>query len=219
MRSAFFSAFTSQMLMGRGKSVLLSLGNTPTNCPGFASLARLVSIHRSKMAGAISFWESTVSQAVRADTSVQEAIRLLVGLSGTEIGIMADSDTRFSRGQTFFGSVRNHVDHLVSSLGCRGWISSGVFYMVRPNQRLTVIRIDESDLLDVPVSMRDGCHRIRTDVVGRLPGAMVEIRSRNIKGTYRLIAQEIRADNEQGDWICEMTIIKDTEVDGWEGIL
>ena len=58
IRSLLFSLSTSQILMGLGNSLLLSVGYTPINCPAAALCAKSVVNHMSKIPGALSCWNS-----------------------------------------------------------------------------------------------------------------------------------------------------------------
>ena len=166
------------------------------------------------------FWRSSVNLAIRGGASVVESIRTMIQSCSVAVPLASvpSSTARMPRGQSYFGRTPDALTSLVSGLGWRAFTYQGALYIISQDQGLDRVTLTDADLLDEP-NLDNGSIRTKTEIEMRRPGQLIELKTRAVTGTFRLVAVTIDADNYSGPWTCEYTLMNEIIIDrGWEGI-
>lgn len=175
------------------------------------------------LADGAAFCQGHCSVAIRGGTTLEESLRTLLAHCDAPLPLVTPvhGESRFSRGQAFFGRTVHAVRALAKSAGYRAYVTHGGLYLAKRGLSPAVLRLGEEMLLDTPARL-DGVTIVKTPVVGFQPGHCLILPGESNGATYRVIAQAIDADSYAGAWVCETVLLDEDAMaagqkNDWEG--
>lgn len=152
------------------------------------------------------FWEKKVIKSVGPGVSFSRTIREI--LSGATMGSYLARDERFVRPQTFCGRLADYIADIARGVGARAFVSNNVLHVVEKGRAEVIVSIREEDVIMDP-SYASGVCIVKTPVRSWPVGVLVDFRGNR----YRLVSQEVNADNSQGTWETEITLVDERYID------
>lgn len=153
------------------------------------------------------FWDTSVSKTIGSGASVRDSLLSILG-SGLLASFLADNP-RMLRGQTFTGRLSDCVSMLARSAGARAYFTRGAVHVTAPGRSEQIWELKPDEIISV--NRAKGVLMIRTIVKGYAVGTMIRYNGRD----YRLIAQTYEADNWNGAWRSELTLLDEAELDAF----
>lgn len=204
-------------LLRANKKMKLQTNNMATLCVGevediYSHLEGANTIYAISISDGQSFWETKASKSVGAGVYFSATIRQI--LMNASMGSYLAKDNRFVRPQTFNGRLADSIADIARSVHARAFISQNVLHVVEKGRSEILITIGDDDLVSDP-QYATGIVIVRTIVHAWPVGMMVEFRGKR----YRLATQEVNADNFQGLWQTESTLVDENflDADGMDG--
>ena len=147
------------------------------------------------------FWESKVAITIGSGAYVKDTIKTI--LKGVRFGDFLCNDFRMFRGQTFSGRIADVIHDMAVSINARAFVTGEVLNIIGKDNEENAIVINDDDVIAVPRQVDDVCI-LKTYVSGYSVGNIV-----NYQGVkYRVIVIAIDADNFEGEWSEEITLIE-----------
>lgn len=165
------------------------------------------------------FWDSTVSLSLRSGTDYITALRTILAHSThrSPLASVSNINQRMLRGLSCYGRTAGYVDKIARTLHCRAYSFRDTVNLAMLGEGTAETVISEADMLEEPTSA-NGVITICTDVVGLMVGRRVTVDHPDVGGIWRLIAQQIDADNLTGSWRSDLVLIDERKLfSGWEG--
>ena len=160
----------------------------------------------------LGLWESVVSLAVPAGTSVPEAVRRILSASGTGIRLLGGGDGSsrpavFPRARSFFGRAPECIDSVLSAVSARAMLTPSGLMIVPPGGLPDPVLIRENDLTDVPSFAGSGRLMVLSAAVsGWRPGQTVEVECPEVAARGMITERSVDADTASGAWKCELVV-------------
>ena len=152
------------------------------------------------------FWESKTVKSIGAGIKVSAVIRSLA--VGAAMGSYLADDLKIVRGMSVSGRNADVISMLAKSVNARAFVSGGVLHVVSKGRAEILAHINEDDVLEEP-QYADGVCIVKTVVKG-WPVGMMCMYDRKM---FRIIAQEIDADNLKGLWRTNVFLISEDALD------
>ena len=153
-----------------------------------------------------SFWETRIERTVGSGASFSQTIRQII--QNVHMGSYLADDPRFPRAQTLSGRLADIISGMAKGVDARAFVSDNVLHVVQKGRSEIIVRIREDDLLEEPRTA-NGVVILRTDVKAWPVGMLHEFREKQ----YRLVSQEVNADNYTGDWFTELMLADESMLD------
>lgn len=159
-------------------------------------------------ADGMDFWTTITNQSIGKGATVRNSIATVLG-SFPLASYMADDD-RFFRGQAYLGRLPDVVSAMAKSVHARAYFTQSQVHVVKKGAASSVLFIPDKEIIDLP-GFTNGMCIIKTKVKGYPVGLMVVMEGQEKK--YRLLSQALRADCWEGDWISELALVDEDEID------
>lgn len=162
----------------------------------------------------LELWESVVSLAVPAGSSLSEAVCQILVASGTGIPLLADleNDSTLVRTQSFFGRASECIDSILSAVSARAMITPSGLMIVPAGGLPEAVHISETDLTDVPAFAGGSLHGasslmiLSAAVSGWRPGQTVDVEYPGVHARGIITERSVDADTASGPWKSEMIV-------------
>jgi len=158
------------------------------------------------------FWETVANASIGKGASVRSTMGTL--LSGFSLGSFIADDNRFSRGQAYCDRLPDVISTLAKSVNARAFYTQAQVHVVKKGAAASIIDIPDKEILNNP-GFSNGVCTLKTKVKGYPVGLLATIEGKSKK--YRIFSQSINADCWEGDWVSELLLVDENEVDDMGG--
>ena len=153
------------------------------------------------------FWDTRVSKSVGSGASIRDS--LLSILKNAPLASFLAENKRMLRGQTFTGRLPDCVSTLARSADARAYFTHGALHVTTIGRSEEIWELKSDDV--VSVNQANGVLMVRIRVKGFPVGTIMRYSGKQ----YRLITQSYEADNWNGAWRSELTLLDEAELDKW----
>lgn len=158
-------------------------------------------------------------RAFAADASVRDVVRGIVDAMGVDAGNVNETSefaavgrvgALFPEGHVLHGTAAEQLTELCHSAGMEWSVQSNVLQILprgRALQRSAVVLSADTGLVGSPE--KNGRHRAKAKcllIPGLAPGALVELRSSVLSGTYRVGHMALAGDTRGAEWGAELDL-------------
>ena len=150
-------------------------------------------------------WESSVSLAVPAGTSVSGTVKMLLEASGTGWKLLSfpGIDPVFPRAQALFGRTTEMIENVLTATKARACLVPAGVVVIPERPAGAEVILGETDLLDAPVYTAD-CVVLNTKMAGWSIGRRMQLYDQGKVTDGVIVRQRFDADTGDGEWKTEM---------------